>query len=165
MECLCPCYTWLKPWFCSITSTTPNTEEEEDDLEDDEEEENAIHDHQLEELQRRLDKEGIPLPAEDSDLTSINPASANSDKITVVLNDHHPISDNQHPSKIYFQFDIFNTSMARQAQGSGGDCDPRQKYQVWFFAFSGVSSPRRNFGTNSRPVTRSSPLMKILKHA
>ena len=113
MECLCPCYTWLKPWFCSITSTTPNTEEEEDDLEDDEEE-NAIHDHQLEELQRRLDKEGIPLPAEDSDLTSINPASANSDKITVVLNDHHPISDNQHPSKIYFQFDIFNTSMARQ---------------------------------------------------
>ena len=106
MECLCPCYAWLKPWFCSITSTTPNTEEEEDDLED--EEENAIHDHQLEELQRRLDKEGIPLPAEDSDLTSINPASANSDKITVVVNDHHPISDQQ-PSKINIQFDILDS--------------------------------------------------------
>ena len=88
MECLCPCYAWLKPWFCSITSTTPNTEEEEDDLED--EEENAIHDHQLEELQRRLqDKDTEPI---------INPESDKSDKITaVVISDHQPISEN--PSK------------------------------------------------------------------
>ena len=50
------------------------------------------------------------------------------------------------------------------SQGSGGDCDPRQKYQVWFFAFSDVSYPRRKFGTNFRPVTRRSPIIKILKN-
>ena len=86
LECLCPCYTWLKPWLCGSQSPTPQTEEDEE-LED---EDNAANDHQLEELQRRLSR-GHEMPSmakADDDESDDNHSNPSSDKITVIVNNH-----------------------------------------------------------------------------
>ena len=81
MECLCPCYAWLKPWLCNNTNASPNTEPEDDD-DDDLDEENGPNDPlELVELQRKLDRNAVPSPME--------PVNTIAEKTTVVLNNHH----------------------------------------------------------------------------
>ena len=83
MECLCPCYAWLKPWLCNLQNGTPTTEPDEDDDEDFDEANGVTNDPlELVELQRKLERNPLE-PENENDSTK-------DEKITVIVNNQKP---------------------------------------------------------------------------
>ena len=85
MECLCPCYAWLKPWLCNH-NRSPTTEADDDDDEDFDDANGVTNDPlELVELQRKLERNPCPSPEGVNDVDSTQ-----DEKITVIVNNEKP---------------------------------------------------------------------------
>ena len=87
MECLCPCYAWLKPWLCNLQGNPPTEPEDNNEDFEDSDEANGVTNDPLElvELQRKLERNN-PLEPE----VANENGSTKDEKITVIVNNEKP---------------------------------------------------------------------------